>query len=493
MKPRPARGFFLEPTLRTKLPTFAALLVFALPALANPGAPPINNPGFEETTAPGGPHPQAWRPANGSEPLLVDNQTAFAGKRSLRLEHRPPFVGSAQSLDAWPWKGHTLVLRARLKGGKLGDGAAGLWLRGDSAAGKPIDFASSYGQPLAASTDWQIREARLFVGPETERLVFGAMLGAPGTLWVDEIELQVLPPATEPMSTAARRFLDAALSFITDNAYYADRVDWPALKPELEQRAAGATDPAGTYAAIERALAALGDRHSHLLPSSRMEQLMSPPSKDWDTGISARMRGRVGYVRVPGFAFGNEARGEQFSRTLRGHLDSQSAAGACGWIIDLRDNTGGNMYPMIRGLSGLLGGGTLGYFVGRDERTPWNARTGSGDGDLHVLPRGTSAPVAVLQGPKTMSSGEATLLSFLGRPHTRRFGQASGGFSTGNQVFPLPDGSALALTTTVMADRSGKIYGDSVEPDEVIWDLEGADATAAAAQKWIEAQPGCAG
>ncbi|HEX5693843.1 MAG TPA: peptidase, partial [Arenimonas sp.] len=66
-------------------------------------------------------------------------------------------------------------------------------------------------------------------------------------------------------------------------------------------------------------------------------------------------------------------------------------------------------------------------------------------------------------------------------------------FSTGNQVFPLPDGSALALTTAVMADRYGKIYGDSVEPDEVIWDLDGADATEAAAQKWIEAQPGCAG
>ena len=479
--------------MRTKLPICAALLVFALPALATPDAPRINNPGFEESTAPDGPHPQAWWPANGSEPLLVDDQTAYAGKQSLRLEHRPPFVGSSQSLDAGPWQGHTLVLRARLKGEKLGEGSAGLWLRGDNGSGKPIDFASSYGQPLAATTRWQVREARLFVGPDTERLVFGAMLGAPGTLWVDEVELQVLPAPTEPLSAAARQYLDAAIALIADKAYYADRVDWPALKPELEQRAAGATDPAGTYPAIERALASLGDGHSHFLPSSRLEELMSPPDKDWDTGITARMFGRVGYVRVPGFAFGNSARGEQFSRTLRGHLDGQSAAGACGWIIDLRDNTGGNMYPMIRGLSGLLGGGTLGYFVGRDERTPWNARlAGSEDGDLHALPRGTSAPVAVLQGPQTMSSGEATLLSFIGRPHTRLLGQASGGFSTGNRMFPLPDGSALALTTTVMADRSGKIYGDSVEPDEVIGDADRTDVTEAAAREWIEAQPGCA-
>lgn len=476
--------------MRTKLPICAALLVFALPALAKPDNPRINNPGFEETTVPAGQHPLAWWPANGSEPLIVDNQTAYAGKQSLRLEHRPPFVGSSQSLDAGPWQGHTLVLRARLKGEKLGEGAAGLWLRGDSASGKPIDFASSYRQPLAASTEWQVREARLFVGPDTERLVFGAMLGAPGTLWVDDIELQVLPAPTEPLSAAARQYLDAAIALIADNAYYADRVDWPALKPELEQRAAGAAEPAGTYPAIERALAALGDRHSQFLPSSRVEELMAPPDKDWDTGISARMLGRVGYVRVPGFAFGNSARGEQFSRTLRGHLDSQSGAGACGWIIDLRANTGGNMYPMIQGLSGLLGGDTLGYFVGRSGRDAWTARkVGALDVELHVLPGGTTAPVAVLQGPRTASSGEATLLSFVGRDNTRRFGEPSMGLSTANGAFPLSDGATLALTTSVMADRRGQVYGGRIPPDE---EVQGDEATEEAALRWLEAQPGCA-
>jgi len=35
------------------------------------------------------------------------------------------------------------------------------------------------------------------------------------------------------------------------------------------------------------------------------------------------------------------------------------------WIIELRINTGGNMYPIIAGLSDLIGKGRLVVFSGR--------------------------------------------------------------------------------------------------------------------------------
>lgn len=97
--------------------------------------------------------------------------------------------------------------------------------------------------------------------------------------------------------------------------------------------------------------------------------------------------------------------------------------------------------------------------------------------------------MAVLQGRRTFSSGEATLLSFIGRANTRRFGEASGGLSTANRVYPLPDGAALVLTTSVMADRTGRAYGGPVEPDQQIWDVSRTDIVA---RQWVEAQPGCA-
>ena len=34
-----------------------------------------------------------------------------------------------------------------------------------------------------------------------------------------------------------------------------------------------------------------------------------------------------------------------------------------GWIVDLRGNFGGNMWPMLLSVEPLIGNGTLGYFV----------------------------------------------------------------------------------------------------------------------------------
>jgi C-terminal processing protease CtpA/Prc len=475
-----------------RLCCLVVLLAGLLPAAVRAESVPVGNPGFEELMTPGSPQPRHWRPASGNTPLATDPGTAYEGERSLRLDHQPPFVGSAQSVDARPWRGRMLVLRARLRGGGLGTGDVGLWLRGNKAEGGITGFATSYRSPLRGDTDWELREVRLFVSQDTERLVFGAALGAPGTLWVDAVELQAIDNDEQAApSNVARKYLDDALAIIEQNAYFSARVDWVRLRGEVDTIAAGATTPEDTYEAIAYALAALGDGHSHFVTPRRSEQLASSRGDEPAAGIRAKQLGRVGYLRVPGFASTHAESGIAFARALRGHLDEQAAAGACGWIIDLRGNTGGNMYPMIHGLSGLLGGDTLGYFVGLHGREAWNAkRAGSANGELHALPLGATAPVAVLQGHRTSSSGEAVLLSFIGRANTRRFGEPSEGLSTANRVFVLDDGAGIALTTALMADRSGKAYGGKISPDEV---LPGEDAAETAGRQWIEAQAGCVG
>src|SRR5690606_15905788 len=191
--------------------------------------------------------------------------------------------------------GQIVVMRARVKGEVQGKGNAGLWLRGNDATGKTSAFSSSYQQPISGNTGWEVREARLLVGPETDRLLFGALLAAPGTLWVDNIELQVLPVQSAEMSEPARGYLDTAIALIADNAYYADRVDWRGLRPELDKLASGATGPAETYPAIRQALSALGDGHSHLALPSHVDRLSSPPANISGHGITAKMLGRVGY------------------------------------------------------------------------------------------------------------------------------------------------------------------------------------------------------
>ena len=42
-----------------------------------------------------------------------------------------------------------------------------------------------------------------------------------------------------------------------------------------------------------------------------------------------------------------------------------------GWIVDLRHNRGGNMWPMVAGLGPLLGEGRAGAFVDPDGGATW--------------------------------------------------------------------------------------------------------------------------
>ncbi len=138
------------------------------------------------------------------------------------------------------------------------------------------------------------------------------------------------------------------------------------------------------------------------------------------------------------------------------------------------------MWPMIAGLGALTGNGTLGSLIDANgnKDTWFNAVDGSGidthDGKRQILcwtPAEKAAPVklptivAVLIDHGTASSGEAVAISFAGRPYSKSFGRPTHGQSTSNNGFPLEDGANLVLTTSVEADRTGRVYVDGVEPD----------------------------
>ena len=165
--------------------------------------------------------------------------------------------------------------------------------------------------------------------------------------------------------------------------------------------------------------------------------------------------------------------------------------GACGWVIDLRGNVGGNMWPMLLAIGPLLGDGLAGSFVGGDTVIRWGYTGGAAWYGSDTLGR-VSSPlpptrlpaIAVLTGPLTASSGEAIAIAFRGRPGARSFGQPTGGLSTSNQGFRLTDGSKLILTTGIDADRTGRRYGAAVEPDELVPDSLALDQSLA----WLATQ-----
>ena len=296
------------------------------------------------------------------------------------------------------------------------------------------------------------------------------------------------------MSPAAEAYLTAALDTIQAVTLGGDTLSWALLRDSAFHYAYGARQPSDTYGAIDWALRR-ANKHSFL-------QASRPGA------VSRSINGMFGYIRVPqrgGTAI-------PLADSLHTAIRSLESGGVCGWIVDLRGNGGGNMWPMLAGIGPLLGDSIVGYFGSDMEAQAWYYRRGvsgilhSGGGidtasQVTVEPfelASTLPPVAVLIDGATGSSGEALTVAFLGRANTRSFGEPTAGFATVNRGSRLPDGANMVVTTGYYADRHRIPIAERVDPDESVrGGVEGwpfpTDRVSEAAMRWLSTQPACAG
>lgn len=312
----------------------------------------------------------------------------------------------------------------------------------------------------------------------------------------------VAATATLPSSvSASRAYLIDVLDLIEREALYRDRIDWPRARREALELADGARTPAETYPAIRAVLVQLADRHSNLRSPELAAQRRGMDDGPLPQG--APLAGGIGYLALPELS-GSDTLAERYIASARAIVVAGARGSTCGWVVDLRRNGGGNMWPMLVAIGPLLGEGGAGAFVYPDGRHPaWVYRDGRatlGGEELACGPAlllGSPPPVAILTDRYTASSGEAIAIAFRGRPGTRSFGEPTAGVPTANLGVPLPDGALLFLTVARMADRTGRAYEGPLVPDEPI---EGfftyaedptRDTVLRAALAWLKAQPGC--
>lgn len=311
------------------------------------------------------------------------------------------------------------------------------------------------------------------------------------------------------------------LQLLEQRALHSDQIDWPAARRQLEQ----ARDSDEADKIVTELIARSTAHHGHWIRTQAVpgaaEEKPRPAStqqvrqRKAEAAPPGPTRGPedandpIGWIRVPPFLDNPSApreltrqRRQAFARMLQSWLRSEDQRPLCGWIVDLRQNGGGNMWPMLAGIAPLLSTDlkhreVIGAFVRGAEHQTWSIESGQVllgdrspvrlDSPAYVL-RHPAPPIAVLFGPRTASSGEALALALRGRPATRSFGQKTAGYSTANVPTPLPDGSRLLLTVSVSVDRNLKGDGGKLTPDEKTSDAE---VTEAAARKWLLQQPRC--
>ena len=461
------------------------------------------NADFEATDPNMGTGLQYWR-SKMTLKTARDENIRHAGQSSIQLQtpEGEQFVSFSQMIALPP---STSLRKYRISGFLKRDSVAqfaGIWVN-VFAGDKSLFFNNMGDRALNGTADWIEISNDFFVDETATKLQIGGLIVGKGTAWFDDFSLNEIPLNQEPLPDTLHSYLTAAIDIIQKNALRRDSVAWPKVIDRAFLMASGANNYGACYPIITYVLNALGDHHSFLMPASMSKSWSAPEPnavKDLPLTTGKILDGKYGYLQMPSVGVGDEARTTYFADQLQNLLENLDRSKPEGWILDLRQNQGGNCWPMLAGIGPLLGEGVCGFFLDPSQKASsegWFYRKGkSGEGkstSTKITRRPYKfqqkfPPVAVLTGPNTASSGEVVTVAFRKRPNTRSFGEPTAGLSTANQDYPLRDGAMILLTVSIYADRERTLYGAEIIPDEQILagdEADQNDPVIEAAKRWL--------
>ncbi len=435
-----------------------------------------------------------------------DEAEARTGRASLRMERaddgEPNFLGVLTrrwTVEGENWASISGWIRT------VGAGEARFGLTAE-ADGEVLHFDNMFRRGISGDSEWTRIETEIPLPAGTTALEALLYLNGRGTAWIDDVEVELIDRSSmAPPTEGVAEWMEEVLGHLETSALHRDRVDWDALRTEVRGFLGGRTRIDEARPVAIWAIRRLEDGHSSLMTPRDTERWTGTSEAPEDRFDGPWPEGElleegIGWLRIPSMPSAVEGDVTEYADRLLATIEEMAPEVSEGWVVDLRANYGGNMWPMLAGLSPLLDSDHVGSFVapGR-EPSLWWARDGAAGVSGVEVARGTrsgprlgDARVAVLLGGRTVSSGEATAIAFRGRPRTMHFGTPTRGLSTSNSTIPLSDGSTLLLTAAVFADRDGTEYGVPVEPDwAVLAPTEGDDdPTLDRAIRWLRGESG---
>lgn len=262
---------------------------------------------------------------------------------------------------------------------------------------------------------------------------------------------------------SAQKYGEIAINRM-ENGLYAHGEEWNQTKENALQKMKNAEEYEDTYPVLEEAVQVAGGDHSFFVY----------PEKQGTENMSAEMptisiEENILILNIPAFGSPNMNENQKYANAINNAIQNETYQGI---IINLADNTGGDMGPMVAGISSLIPDGTVikfRYSNGiTDEAVLENGTITGGGTSVTVenIEKVTDVPVAIVINGLTASSGEMTALAFKGLENVQFFGENSLGFTSGNSRMELYDDTIMQLTTSTIIDRTGKEYENTpIEPE----------------------------
>ncbi|WP_343557707.1 S41 family peptidase [Sphingobacterium sp.] len=291
------------------------------------------------------------------------------------------------------------------------------------------------------------------------------------------------------VSRAANAFLDT----VQRHAYRISLIKWDSIRPLFLEQTRTIADINGLEPYFKKILRQLKDKHSKLFfekveNNKEAEQALFEKMAvmtDNEAGFPPKIfshymtKDQYAYIRIPGVFY--EQR--KFVDTVGAQLKVLDTKHPKAWIIDLTENDGGSIFPMIWQFVSLLDVDETYSLVDREgievrERARLKNLSGEElkmaqlfgldpDKVPTISVRNKDIPIVLLVSELTSSAGEFFVAHFKGQKNVTVLGQTTSGQTSGNSQFPIGNNYMVNLTTDVLKDRSGKLYEikEGIQPD----------------------------
>ncbi len=312
-----------------------------------------------------------------------------------------------------------------------------------------------------------------------------------------------------------KQYLDKTLLIIQNNALNKDKLNWDSVRTDIYEKTKDADNIETILPIFPYLFEILKDHHGWLSYGDKnyrwnkesknlKNQTVKNAVESYKKVYATLLNKNIAYLRIPGNNDFGAKNMDSIANNIVDEIDKINSNKIKGWILDLRINIGGNMYPMIAGISDLIGNdGRLGGFVTSNNQSDgeWFLKKGNIYVDTNQVlnrrklkkPIKKQIPIAVLISNYTASSGEMTAITLIGRKNTKLFGEESAGYTTTNEGFRLDEKSGVNVAVGYVKDRRGEIYIDNIQPDFVVTggdnfeDLK-SDKKIMKAHKWLKKQ-----
>ena len=266
-----------------------------------------------------------------------------------------------------------------------------------------------------------------------------------------------------------------AIDIMQKQSIHRNEIDWINLRYKAMKELRATEGRAGYKNAMREAFRLINTNHSYLL-NSDYDFLTGYSDKRcrFEADDNTSFGRHIGYIRVDTFSSKSPQEQVKYATKLQNQIRQQDSTELKAWIVDLRYNGGGNMYPMLAGVGPLLGNGRFGYFIYPDGDT---AEFGYYEGASILKKRkktivespykvkNNDIELYILTSSRTASSGEALAIAFKEAPNTTFIGEITCGLATVNRNFKLKNQNILNLTVGLMADRIKNTYENGIVPD----------------------------